>query len=81
MWLRSVSRRAGPSTGLGSVMVAERPSSETWIASLERREKSTSASTLPTATRTVRWPLIAGGSSGLSFSMSTMVWKLPVAAL
>src|SRR6266508_807314 len=73
--------RTLPRLGWGSVTFAVVPSSETSMAPRPMREKSTSASTLPAATNSVRSPLMTEGMKRASFSMSMMSWKFPLAAL
>jgi hypothetical protein len=62
-------------------MRAERPSADTSMAPLSMVEKSTSASTLPAATNSVRSPLMTSGMPLALCSRSTSTWKLPEAAL
>src|SRR6266545_1479515 len=79
--LRSGSMRALVSRAWGRVTATDRRSSETLIAPLPTPEKSTSASTLPAATNSVRSPLRNDGRYFESFSRSIRTWKLPEAAL
>ena len=75
--------RGSLSVGAGSVIVAERRSSETRTAPLvagRGPEKSTAASTLPAATNRVRSPFTNDGIRSVSSSTSTTTWRLAVAA-
>ncbi len=66
--------------GAGSTMVTDVRSGETWIERSSSWEKSTTASADPPATKTVRSPRTNEGTNRVSFSVSTITWKLPVAA-
>src|SRR6266511_187740 len=73
--------RTLPRVGCCRVISALPRSSNTLIAPLSIRQQSTSESTLPAATNSVRWPLMNDGTKRASFSRSMISWRLAVAAL